>query len=174
MDKASRYSSTDHDSWTPLDGCPTCNDPEPNVRTAHHLDLARIGGVDTVRAHLTDAWVKQRERDKQRPDLVDDVCRWAAGVIEQFSGFPDDATGATMPWWQARDMMMQSRQKLATEAYAKAPEQYRARAEGRPVPGFHRARMTTKGTFKVDSQPPAIPYDDPRETMREPGEDDID
>jgi hypothetical protein len=127
--------------------------------------MVRNTDLDTLRAHLTEQWVTLRDEEKKRTDLVDDVCRWVSGLIEEFSGFPDPATGASMPWWQARQMQAQSKEKLAKEAYAKAPEGYRARAEGRPVPSFHRARVTPEGKM-VSETKHTTPV-----RMREPGED---
>ena len=169
-----RYSRHDEDDWAPSGVCPECKQDDPQKRTMHHLQLARGVDVDTLRAHLMEQYVKLRDREKQRPDLVDDICRWVGHMIEQFSGFPDDITGQAMPWWKARDAMIQSQERLAREAYARAPEVWRARKEGRPIPGFHRAKVTPQGRWVPEGQPPAIFYEAPQDQMREPGEDDID
>jgi hypothetical protein len=157
-----RYAyDADDGSAVPFDQCPDCRDRDPHHRARHQLDLARVGGLDTLRGHLTEQYVRLRDREKQRPDLVDDVCHWVATLIEQYSHFPDDTTGQLMPWWQARQILAQARERIARQAYASAPEAYRRKAEGREVAGFTRVGQAEAHVPPATPFPPEAPWQGP-------------
>lgn len=150
--------STEDDTWTPFTGCPECKEPDPNTRSIHFLQFARGTDLDTLRAHLTEFYVHGKDRGRERPDLVEDICSWISALITQYSHLPDPTTGQPMPWWQARAMMMQARDRLARQAYERAPEKYRERREGRDVTGFTLAGTVgdaplTSGTPFPDEAP---------------------
>lgn len=96
------------DDYTPWSLCPDCASKDPQIRSRHQLDLARIGGLDLVRAHLTEQYVKLRDHGKERPDVVDSVCAWIANVMEQYSSMADEQTGAPLSWYEARQKMMRN------------------------------------------------------------------
>lgn len=126
--------------------CADCATSDPQHRARHHLRIVQQGGVDALRPHLTAQYVQNAS--KPRPDVVDSICAWAANLVEQFSHMVDPETGATIPWWEARQYMATHKDDIARRAYSKAPEQYR----------------TQRGQ-REDVVPP------PR--MREPGEEDM-
>lgn len=82
--------------------CPDCATPDPQIRSRHQMDLARLGGLDLVRSHLTEQYVKLRTHGKERPDVVDSVCNWIANLMTLYSGQADPDTGAPLPWYEAR------------------------------------------------------------------------
>jgi hypothetical protein len=144
----SRYGEDD-DSYAYTGTCGECAAPDPQSRTRHHLELVRRIDLDYLRNHLTEQYVKLREPTKRRPDVVDDICYWAATLMEQFSGMVEPRTGAPLSWWEARQYMAAQKESMAISAYAQAPAKYRE--DG-----------TVKGTVV---QP---------KTTREPGEEDMD
>jgi len=90
--------------WTQ---CPDCNSRDSQIRTRHQFDLVRIGGLDLVREHLTEQFVKLRDYGKERPDAVDSVCNWLANLMELYGNMVDHETGAPLPWYEARRRMGQ-------------------------------------------------------------------
>lgn len=135
--------------------CPECNTADPQTRAKHQLDEARLGGLDGLRAHLTEQYVQQREPEHQRPDLVDDVCRWVANLIEQFSHMADPDTGHTMSWWEARAYMAAHKDQIAETARNRAPEKTKFSAPAPEVNGFTRVPETPSfRTMKSDLRAP--------------------
>ncbi len=107
--------------------CDRCLSPDPQARTAHHLQLLKNYNLDTLRDHLTAQYVTEREAGKKRQDAVDAIMLWASNLIEQYSGMADPQTGAKMPWWQARQWLMDNRDATAASAYNQAPDAYKQR-----------------------------------------------
>ena len=94
------------DDFTTWSLCPECASKDPQVRSRHQMDLARMDGLDLVRAHLTDQYVKLRPPEKERPDVVDSVCHWLANLMEQYSGMVDAKTGVPLTWYEGRQHML--------------------------------------------------------------------
>lgn len=111
------------------------------------MDLARVSGLSGLRAHLTEQWVKLRDEQHQRPDLVDDVCHWMANLIEQFSGMAHPETGAKLSWWEARRYMSTHKGQIAASARASAPERARFSARPPAVEGFVRVERQRESPF---------------------------
>lgn len=155
--------------------CAACEDREPQQRMAHHLRIAKDEGLDALKAHLMDVYVYKRETHRQRPDSVDDICRWTAQLMEQYSGLVDPQTGADLPWWEARRQMQQAQPQMDRQMYERAPEKYRRQTEGqgRSVSGFYQVPPSAQGKFsaapKLDTSPRIL-----ESCEREPGEDPID
>jgi len=122
-----------------------CADADPQIRSRHQMVLAQEGGLEKVRAHLTEQWVALREEQHQRTDLVDDVCHWLGNLMEQFSGMAHPETGATMAWWQARAYMHAAKEAIALSARARVPERVRFSDPAPDVPGFTRAVRPAPG-----------------------------
>jgi hypothetical protein len=100
--------------------------PDPQDSAAHHLKIVKERGLELLRVHLTEQYVTLRDAGKKRQDSVENAMAWAATIVEQYSGMAHPETGAPMPWWQARQYMMEHRDQTAASAYAQAPERYRA------------------------------------------------
>lgn len=146
-----RRSEYDDDPF-PTERCHLCALADPHARTRHHLALVLGDNLDLLRQHLQAAYVVGRDLSKQRPDIVDNICQWVANLITQFSHMADETTGAPLPWHEARRQMAGHTQFIAGMAYERAPEKYRAQAEGREVQGFGRVRHTP--------MPPGTPFPD--------------
>ena len=115
----------DDDPYSP-GNCTDCSAKDPHQRAQHHLSLLRHMDLDYLRDHLTEQYVKMRlGMGKERPDVVDDICIWAANIIEQFSHMVDVDTGAPLQWWEARQYMLDHRDAIAARAYLQAPAKYR-------------------------------------------------
>lgn len=97
------------DAFSAWSLCPDCAHKDPQIRSRHQLDLARLGGLDLVRAHLTEQYVKLRDYGKERPEVVDNVCTWIANLMERYGDMADPHTGAPLSWWEARQAMTQPR-----------------------------------------------------------------
>jgi hypothetical protein len=143
--------------FSPAGRCPECLTPDPQARSKHQLSLAAAGGLDTLRSHLTEQYVKLRDTAKQRPDLVDDVCRWVAGLIEQYSNFPNPETGDLLPWWEARQMMAHAQDRIAAASYAQAPEKYRRQQTPPLVEGFTTIETPRRATAMEPTMPRPVP-----------------
>lgn len=106
--------------------CDRCLSPDPQARTAHHLQLLKNYNLDVLRDHLVAQYVTERDAGKKRQDVVDAIMTWATNLIQQYSGMAHPDTGAAMPWWQARQWLMDHRDATADSAYNQAPEAYKA------------------------------------------------
>ena len=107
--------------------CPACAHADPQARSRHYLEMARRTSLDTLRWHLHEQFVRLRDTEKQRPDVVDDICLWVSTLLEQFNNLADPDTGAPMPWWEARAYMAERKREIAVAAYQRAPVGYRTR-----------------------------------------------
>jgi len=126
--------------------CHDCASPDPQHRTAHQFFLTRTGGLDELRAHLTEQYVTLRDKGRDRPDAVNDICHWMANVMEQYSGMAHPDTGAAMPWWEARRYMGEQRDAIAQMAHDRKPEKAHFAAQPPDVPGFARVERMPQGT----------------------------
>ncbi len=114
MPRSTNRRDTDS-SYDPPDGvCLACR-PEPHkdprrphwqsARYAHLLQVLHLGGqtnFDALEAHLY-ADLRDRVDDADHVRcLVHDLMTWARNEVEVWSDYPDDHTGATLPWWEAR------------------------------------------------------------------------
>lgn len=143
--------------YTALQRCPACNTPDPQERAQHQIGLARVGGLEEVRSHLTEQYVALRDGEYQRPDLVNDVCAWLSNLIEQFANMADPDTGRPLSWYEARQYMSRHKESIALAACARAPERRRFAAEPAPnVPGFARVRQRQT----LGSAPMVTPFPD--------------
>ena len=84
--------------------CHLCTDPDPHVRSAHQMQMARAG-IDALRTHLYRFFALTADTDR-RHDLITDICRWMATLIDTYDGYVDPETGAPLPWWEARQQAM--------------------------------------------------------------------
>lgn len=136
--------------------CAACIDPDPNVRTVHHLSLVRQGGLDRLRIHLREHYAQEGGYQERR-EAVESLCHWIGNLMQRWAGMADEYTGASLPWWEARQQALQSSNQIAEKAYAHAPETYRLRHpwisrspdtrshETFPdSPGFMRVRISSK------------------------------
>jgi hypothetical protein len=121
------------------------------VRSGHQLLLARQG-LDALCSHLHQHWA-QRSDAERRAQLIQSVRDWVGGLMTQWSGFVAEDTGAPLPWWEARRMVMRDGLRVARAAYEQAPDAYRAR---HPYAGT--AAVPVAGFTRVDAP------------LREPGE----
>lgn len=106
--------------------CFSCVDPEPNVRTAHYLDLARQGGLSELRPHLSQHYAQHKTHDERR-EVVESLCSWMASLMKLWAGFADPITGKALPWWQARAWAAAHQAETAQHCFLDAPEVYRQR-----------------------------------------------
>jgi len=105
--------------------CAACLLSDPQARTQHHLGWLKERGLDSFRDHMTMQLVTLRDPGKKRQDAVDAIMLWASNLIDQYSGMADPTTGAKMPWWQARQWLMDNRDATAASAYTQAPDTYK-------------------------------------------------
>jgi hypothetical protein len=124
-------------------GCEGCADADPQRRSVHQLELARMDGLDGLRDHLTEQYVTLRDAERARPDVVSDICHWVATLMEQFSGMVDPTTGEPLSWWVARQYMMSQRDVIAHTAYAHAAPKYRLE---NPLPAVDGWASVAQGT----------------------------
>lgn len=80
--------------------CPSCNADDPQIRMGHILRVARAG-LDALKAHLWAGYGVTKPHE-QRETFIADKCQWVAGLMQDWSGLADGATGAPLPWWEAR------------------------------------------------------------------------
>lgn len=148
MPKARYRYGADDEASSSTGSCADCGAKDPQERARHHLRLVRHLDLDVLRDHLMEQYVTRRlGSGKERPDVVDDLCKWAANLIEQFSHMVDIDTGAPLQWWEARQYMGTHKDEIAARAYVHAPEKYRQQS----------------GIQEIVIQP---------RTIREPGEED--
>lgn len=112
--------------------CAACLLSDPQARTQHHFGWLKERGLDSFRDHMTLQLVTLREPGKRRPDAVDALLLWATNLVEQYSGMAHPTTGHKMPWWEARQWLLDNRDATALSAYHQAPEAYK---QGNPPAG---------------------------------------
>src|SRR6266853_3920533 len=89
---------------------------DPQERAREHLRWLRDHGLESFAAQVGDKA----------------LIAWAANLIEQYSGMAHPDDGHKMPWWEARQWLMDHRDQTALSAYNQAPEAYKQR---NPPPG---------------------------------------
>ncbi|SRR6266446_4072374 len=129
--------------------CDLCLSPNPALRTDHHVRLLKNYNLDVLRDHLVAQYVTEREAGKKRQDAVDAIMLWATNLIEQYSGMADPQTGAKMPWWQARQWLMDNRDATAASAYTQAPDAYKQRN----LPAGNLQPVVTRVTAHLPAEP---------------------
>ena len=107
--------------------CLPCTAPDPEMRTLHHLRILKGHGLDVLHDHLFEQLVTLRESGKKREDAVEALMAWARNLVEQYQGMAHPTTGHKMPWWQARQWLMDNRDATAVSAYNQAPDAYKQR-----------------------------------------------
>ena len=103
--------------------CPDCMTPDPQRRSAHQMILAH-DGLDALSAHLHQYHAQQLPPEERR-EAVHSLCAWIANLVKLYSGFADDSTGATLPWWEAKRLVEARTHEIARSAYEQAPEAYK-------------------------------------------------
>ena len=84
---------------------------DPQERARYHLRWVKHHGLESFAAQVADSAL-----------MV-----WASNLVQQYSGMAHPTTGHTMPWWEARQLMMDQRGATAASAYNQAPEAYKER-----------------------------------------------
>ena len=173
-----RYGADDDENPYNTGSCADCASKDPHQRARHHLDVVRHMDLDYLRDHLTEQYVKMRlSAGKERPDVVDDICKWAANIVEQFSHMVDVDTGAPLQWWQARQYMLEHKDAMAARAYLQAPAKYRAHGSVKEIviqprtmqePGEDEGAVWPEEQAQAVEVDPAIYDEEPPE--RYPGE----
>jgi len=101
-------------------GEPVDNNSVPRVLRASHdpQELAKY--------HLR--WLKDHGLESFAAQVGDSaLIVWAANLIEQYSGMAHPDDGHKMPWWEARQWLMDHRDETALSASNQAPEAYKQR-----------------------------------------------
>lgn len=128
--------------------CPDCDNRDPHIRATHHIDMARLDGLDGLRRHLHKQYVSLRDADTARPDVVDSICQWIANLIEQFSGMADPDTGRPWSWYEARAYMARQQHKIATDCYRRSSAQWQATSTPPSVELFVQAGVVAPRVLK--------------------------
>src|SRR5262245_24285213 len=85
--------------------CTLCLDRDPHTRAAHHLHLVKQGGIAVLKEHCA-MYYAQSYGPRERQEAIDDLVRWANGLMEVGGGYgqllADPDTGAWLPWYLAR------------------------------------------------------------------------
>jgi len=152
-----RDTDTDDDQRYPQTGaqsssdsrCAACLLSDPQARTQHHFGWLKERGLDSFRDHMTLQLVTLREPGKRRQDTVDAIMAWASNLVEQYSGMAHPTTGHKMPWWEARQWLLDNRDATALSAYNQAPEAYK---QGNP-PAGNLAPTVQRVTSHVSVEP---------------------
>ncbi len=89
--------------------CADCLLSDPQARTRHHLRWLMEHGLTSFGDHVTAQFVTLRDPGKKRPDSADSLIVWASNLIAQYAGMAHPDDGHPMPWWEARQWMMEHR-----------------------------------------------------------------
>lgn len=85
--------------------CDTCRDKNPHIRYVHYLAIAKMDGAEGIKKHLENA---TSFKEHIRTGIVE----WVKDQMELWAGLADKATGRAIPWYEARQLAMQSLQHL--------------------------------------------------------------
>lgn len=108
--------------------CQLCYDRDPQVRSKHHLFLAKEQSLDYVKAHLEDSYGHKTSAEGQDGmDTVNSIVAWLANLKSIYGGTPNEKTGAAMPWFEMRQRMIETRDHIAEDAYQKAVKEGRVK-----------------------------------------------
>lgn len=107
-------------SPSPGGRCPECTHHSGGHRHAHWLQMAAAGSLADVEQHLRLAWPVGAQ-------AITGVLDWLSGTMALWGGMTDAATGAPLPWYDAR------RQTLRLETQHGSPQRPPAPAGGRPA-----------------------------------------
>lgn len=84
--------------------CAACLSPDPQIRSAHQLAMARDVGLPGVRDHLHKYWAQQADPEVRR-ERIDSVCHWLGNLMTQWAGLVSEHTGAPLAWHEARQQV---------------------------------------------------------------------
>jgi hypothetical protein len=122
--------------------CPSCLDPDPNVRYGHLLILARTESFEAIERH---SWENLRRTKLETEDIrryVEARLEWVRDQVTAYSGLVDPQTGAKLTWWEGRRQTIEA-VRAATERMKREADTAR---QARDVRGFSRVQPTVPST----------------------------